>query len=519
MRRQDIQLLAAARSGNTQARCEAGRRYLIGDHGFPRHLATGIEYLTHASVRDSALAQGILADTLSVQELMAAELVHAAEGAARHGNAVAQVKVAACLLTSPRSWSNGLAWLDKARLSSHPAAALAWSAARREGEATQAAVTAFQTLARTGVLDAVATVHLVLQRARVNADLDTLSWCLQLAEPWVPSRPQELAEFVVEAIALAEQRGHAFTALPPAVVEPALEHRQELADLPATYQLGRALAGLPCAGIPPDALVTRGSLRKAAALLLRAADGGLSDAWMHLYRLSSNHRCTVANPQMARFFLEKAASSGSAEAQRRLGALLLRQSGDTASRELAMHWLHQAHAGGDALAKTLMDSMVLPVVGSDDEAETALRVVQRADPRLAARLSVARKFGLTRLEALALNPARGMRPWGLVVSPATTTRKTRLTVARAIPALSHSAMASLRAAANLFARDDAVALAIDGDVRPQARTVRVLFARHGIDESLFFAHVRPRTLEALRRGARWTSGADQLVKAALQGPA
>jgi hypothetical protein len=46
MRRQDIQLLAGARQGDIRARCEVGRRYLLGIEGFPRHTATGLDYLT-----------------------------------------------------------------------------------------------------------------------------------------------------------------------------------------------------------------------------------------------------------------------------------------------------------------------------------------------------------------------------------------------------------------------------------------------------------------------------------------
>ena len=48
MRRQNILLLAQARH-NPTARCEVGRRYLLGIEGLPRHVATGIEYLTHSS--------------------------------------------------------------------------------------------------------------------------------------------------------------------------------------------------------------------------------------------------------------------------------------------------------------------------------------------------------------------------------------------------------------------------------------------------------------------------------------
>lgn len=147
-----------------------------------------------------------------------------------------------------------------------------------------------------------------------------------------------------------------------------------------------------------------------------------------------------------------------------------------------------------------MASLVLPVSGSDGEAESALGLVRRVDPWLAARLSVSRQFGLTRLEALALNPSQGMRPWGLVVGPHPRVFRAGRAAARAVPALSQSAMASLRAAASMFKHHDASTPVNNGNAQYQARSVRTLLSRHGIDESLFFARATSNTLNALRRG-------------------
>ena len=81
-------------------------------------------------------------------------------------------------------------------------------------------------------------------------------------------------------------------------------------------------------------------MRKGAALLLRAADGGKREAWMLLYRVHSDNRASVANPLMARFFLEKAATGGSVPAQRRLGALILRSARTLHESEQGIHWLY-----------------------------------------------------------------------------------------------------------------------------------------------------------------------------------
>ncbi len=502
MRRQDIQLLAVARAGDIDARCEVGRRYLLGEGGFPRHTATGCEYLTHESMRDNACALRTLAENLPVHELVAAGLLDTVERAGRAGSVVAQVKAAACHMTAPGGWARSLVWLEMAAQADVPVAQQAWVVAQGHSHAIQAAAAAFRALADADALDAVAVLLPSLRQARTNADLAGLLWCLQLAAPWLSAQAAELAEFVVDAVDLAEQRGHGFSALPAAQVERALEHRVGHADVRAAYQLGRALAGLPCADIAAASIVVSGNLRKATALLLRAADGGVQNAWMHLYRLSSDHRCSVANPQMARFFLEKAAAGGNAEAQCRLGNALLRQSDEPAHREQALHWLFCSGAAGDEAALTMMASMVLPVIGSDDEADVALEVVQRTDPWLAARLAVARKFGLTRTEALAFNPVAGLRNWGLVVLPNPAAPAAAPVKPRAIPALSPRALDCLRDAANLYARHDAMSAGNDGDVRGRSRAVRILFAHHGIDESLFFARATPSTLATLLRGPR-----------------
>src|SRR5258706_3960862 len=84
MRRQDIQLLASARQGNIAARCEVGRRYLLGADGFPLHVASGLDHLSHASVRELPQAATIIAESLSLEELLQRGHEHALERAAAH---------------------------------------------------------------------------------------------------------------------------------------------------------------------------------------------------------------------------------------------------------------------------------------------------------------------------------------------------------------------------------------------------------------------------------------------------
>ena len=100
MRRQDIQLLARARQGDIDARCEVGRRYLLGTDGFPHHVSTGLEYLAHASLADSARAAVIVAEALPLHELIRLQQTPALITAASAGSTVAQLKYGAWVCAS-----------------------------------------------------------------------------------------------------------------------------------------------------------------------------------------------------------------------------------------------------------------------------------------------------------------------------------------------------------------------------------------------------------------------------------
>jgi len=70
MRRQNVHLMAQARH-DPAARLELGRRYLLGIEGLPRHVETGLEYLSRPSVKDGREAAIVIADCLPLQEVVA----------------------------------------------------------------------------------------------------------------------------------------------------------------------------------------------------------------------------------------------------------------------------------------------------------------------------------------------------------------------------------------------------------------------------------------------------------------
>jgi TPR repeat protein len=324
-----------------------------------------------------------------------------------------------------------------------------------------------------------------------------------------------LAADVVAAVHLAQNGAGPLVGLEAAAVREALELCATQGDRDAAFTLGRALCGIAVPGLPAEVFGEQQNMRKGAAFLLRAADAGVDEAWLHLYRLHADHRLSVANPPMARFFLEKAALRGQAEAQRKLGALLLRSAATIAESEQAIHWLYEAAAQDDAHAPALLKSLVLPVAGSEAEAAWAISQVREADPWLAARLELSRAFGLTKLEALSVDPVEGLRPWGLVVGRNPFIVQARLSAPRAVPALGATALQAAERAAALFRQLRGDGASAEGDLRNRSLRQRRLFERLGLDEALFFADVSSMTLEALRLGAKWAHRARQPLNDAL----
>jgi hypothetical protein len=193
----------------------------------------------------------------------------------------------------------------------------------------------------------------------------------------------------------------------------------------------------------------------------------------------------------------------------------LRTANSLGESERAIQWLQQAAQANDPHARGLLKSLVLPMQGDDDEAHSAIGLVRRDDPLLAVRLELARHFGLTKAEALSVDPSEGMRPWGLVVGRNPFISQIRLSAARAIPALSDAAMDALRRGAAIFSELSRDAMACEGDLRRRSARQRRTFERHGLDEASFFVNASSTTLDALRVGTKWACKVRAPLKQAL----
>lgn len=501
MRRSDLQLLALARQGDALAKCEVGRRYLIGGDGFPKNIRTGLNHLAHLSARDRPEALIAISESLALDELLDLGHIETLRRAAACGCTSAQVKLGVWQVMQPDGAAAARSWFSAAAAVGDPDAAAALSLTGMPYRQRMAAV--LSRLSKACIVDGMAIAIHAAHDALRERDLMRLCAHLDCALR-LPGPPREtLAALVLAAVQLAIASHQEVKYLTPEQIQSCLELCVEAGDVAATYLLGNALTGSAntCVGGKP--LVHGPNLRAAVALLLRAAHGGEDRAWLDLYRLHSDHRSSVANAQLSQFFLEKAAETGHADAQRVLGGHLLSRAASLKESEKAIDLLYRAQCQGDERAKNLLQTLVLPVDGQSEAVHTALDTIRSSDPFLASRLLLARSFGLTKLEALTVDPVAGLRSWGLVVGQNPFIALGRLSAPRAVPAISTNALRAAASASALFSQAERDPVALEGSWRQRTARLRNAFERHGLNESMFFASASSSFLDTFRLGPKW----------------
>ena len=512
MRRQDIQLLASARQGDLAARCEIGRRYLLGTDGFSRHPAQGLQYLSHPSLAGSKMASAIIAESLPLHDIVGLGQLSVLTAAAKAGNADAQIKLGLWTFLTNIDPAACTRWWEMAA-AQRPAARYALAALADMGSARVAGV--LHCFAEEPWICGAALMPQVLAEALRAADGTLLSLAMNFALECQPGTSAELADATCAALKVAQALPRFGMCCPSGRIEALLESCVQRGSSDAALLLGRALCGFDSGALSASSLTTGRNLRRGAALLLRAADAGAQEAWELLYCVHADNHTSVANPQMARFFLEKAAVAGNVSAQRRLGALILRAGATLYESERGIHWLYEAARQGDAHSIGLLCSLMLPVVGLDEEANDAIDTVRRHDPWMACRLRTARDFALTKLEALSVDIVSGLRAWGLVVGANPFIHQAKLAAPRAIPALTPEAAQNLRRSVAFLQQARRDGAPLEGDLRKRSVRLRHLLRRYGLDESLFFAQASSTELHTLRQGTKWAFRARQPLRMAL----
>jgi TPR repeat protein len=511
MRRDNLQLMSAARTGDVKARWEIGRRYLLGINGFQRSVPTGIDYLTHQSVRHLSEAAIVIAENLTLHELIHFQQEDALQTAAKAGSVAARLKLGIRLCTNPAQVPAGIRWFRMVAATGHGPAEVAAQAFAQPNYSSVLA--ALEAMSASAGVDGLAVSLLGAREALRAQDMPQLELWLRIAAAFAPALTPELAELVVGALRVAEAQSYAGLDLPPKLLEAALAARMSKGDPYATYTLGRALCGIACGAMLPARLASALNMRKGVAALLRAGEAGCAEVWPLLHQLHAAHDTSVSNPHAALLYLEKAAAAGQAVSQRKLGALTLKAAATPEDTEKGIEMLHRAHAQNDPLATQLLATLLLPVQGTDDDARHAVERLRRHNATLASRIELARAFGLTRTEALTVNPVAGIRSWGLVVGPNPFSRQPALAASRAIPALAPEAMNVLRRSASFFSHGADPAL--QGDIRQRTRVLRAAFERLDLTESHFFAEAPTPVLNRLRCGSKWAFRARTQLRAAL----
>lgn len=505
--------MALARQGDKDALCEVGRRYLQGTQGFAKYIDLGLEYLSHPSLEKSDRCLRIIAETLTLGELVQRGLTQALASAAQAGSASACLKLGVWhALTCKDEASSRQLW-RRALEAGCENASLALDALGAGHETPL--IAALSALSHLLDIDAYGAVEHALVHAIRAADAERLARVLAFAIH-LPLKPTpELCDAVCHALVTLQHRRNTLPPMDTGRLQPLLEDCVKRGNPAAALLLGRALCGIDTAFSPARDLVSKRNVRGGTALLLRAADAGLGEAWLLLHRVHADGQGSVANPQAARFFLEKAAASGNVNAQRQLGALILKSALDIDEFEMGMHWMTQASGRGDAIATHLLRTFVLPVRGTEQEADLAIGEIARRTPWLGHRLRVSRDFGLTRTEAMCVDLVAGLRPWGLVVSSEAADQRLRSRFSRAIPALEPRFLDRLRESADFFRLSGESGVPSSLDRRNRGQKLRYALECSGFHESIFFAQVPTSVIASLRQGPSWAHGVRQTLRSAM----
>jgi TPR repeat protein len=148
--------------------------------------------------------------------------------------------------------------------------------------------------------------------------------------------------------------------------------------------------------------------KRAVRWLSLAAGHGLPAAWYALSKIYQKPECAHRSPAEARRCIEKAAAAGYGKAQLELGVTLWRARREHASNDvLAVAWLLKAKASGIAEAAALLERIAVraaPAYWAKVILQRLSRAAADRNPLLVARVELAACFGLSRAEALLIDP-------------------------------------------------------------------------------------------------------------------
>lgn len=507
MRREDIKLRLLAKAGDAKAQIKLGEAYLTGTTHILRNPIIGLGYLRAAFRQEPVSAAVSIAKFLQLEEIIEHQQDDALLVASHHDD-TARLKMSVWRLLKGESFA-AVGYLRQCspKLLEHvPQEAL-------EGDIDASGLLK----ALLGIADfniseiAVRELGVALSKGSISSAIHIF----ETLEGNIAESSLSVQRLLVDLVERVELKNLGLGSIGTVFIEDSLDAVSATGHSYACYVLGRAYSGEPSGNIPADRLVQSPNLRKAAALLLRAGDGGIAEAWLSLCKICTDYRSSVANPAMARFCLEKAAQHGLPEAERRLGAMTLKDATHIDEMEKGVELLHRATLQGDVLAARLLQTLVQPIRGNEDEAKAAIEEIQRTAPVLAMRLRLARSFGLTKLEALTANPTVGRRPWGLMVSRNPFVSQIRLAEPRAIPAPDADSLGYLEQAAVIFATSPDAGMTLEGSLRARSLQLRRILQTFDVSEEHFFLSASSHQRDVLRVGTKWAQQQRNILQLAL----
>jgi len=443
--REELAVIRGARAGRAESQLALGRLYLFGSAGLPKSLPTALHWLDRAAQQGCAEAWQLIGNHIPIelardspqpltgwyeraydaglvraglvyaqlvleaardgagQAALRAKALRALEDAARAGFAEAQWLLARehgaappeadePAVCAPAASPAGQRWLRRAADSGVGAAQAAlleqdWNAGRWSAWLARALP-----LAR-GFCGADGAYGRTTDRLAPD-DVLLLSRCARLVEANAAPHdvtPEELLGFWESAA--AENDRHAQFAL-----------------------------GLWCARMRVDGKRIPGrhgaaNFKKAVRWLTLAGEQGLAEAWYALSRIYIKPEFSQRNVLEAQKYLERAAEMGYRDAQLECGNAAWRARRENENNDVrALYWLQKAAAQGCPKAAAALRKMAPRESGAWGDLNGLLAGRDlAAHPLLAARLTLAVTFGLSRAEALLLDIRSADRGHCLVI--------------------------------------------------------------------------------------------------------
>jgi TPR repeat protein len=441
--REELLIIRNARAGQAEAQLTLGKRYLFGGAGLPQSLPTALYWLDRAANQDEqdawllignhvpfetaqqapqpsrlcvwyerAYDAGVANAGLVLAKLVLAQ-VPGAVSQSMHHKALRALHTAAQAGIAEAQWLLAQHVQQPAEPSLDPDAPEAptdgdpESAPHRDNSimlewATRAA--------HSGVTEA----RLALaDHAWATSDYaDFVRWALPLAREF--ARRGVRLDADAQALDLLARCADAMLMTGEHDVGEAvrfLECAARAGDRHAQYSLGLWYARMDVSGRRISGIPGTANYKKSIRWLSLAAEHGVADAWYALSRIYLKPECSQRNLADAQRYLERAAEAGHAPAQLDLGITAWRTRRDDESKDVrAVYWLQKAMSqGGETGAEAC--ALLGKIAGRATPARWAVDALLRLPresasmyPLLAARIELAALCGLSRPEALLLDP-------------------------------------------------------------------------------------------------------------------